>query len=67
MPISKGNTITIPTQFLGGAEGKKITVRWQQTFRDRHEDYWICKWTNKTTRMSQSFSEPLLHATDAGN
>ncbi|RAH44657.1 uncharacterized protein BO95DRAFT_171834 [Aspergillus brunneoviolaceus CBS 621.78] len=53
MPISKGNTITIPTQFLGGAEGKKITVRWQQTFRDRHEDYWICKWTNKTTPGDQ--------------
>lgn len=43
--VAKGSTIHVPAQYLGGDQGKKVTVAWSQTLKSRKEDYWICKYT----------------------
>ncbi|KAJ3545018.1 hypothetical protein NM208_g2717 [Fusarium decemcellulare] len=43
--VTKGNTIRVPAQSLGGDNAKKVTVSWKQNFWSRTEDYWICTYT----------------------
>ncbi len=54
MAIEKGNTFYVPADYLGGAQGKKVTVKWSQMMKSRSEDYWICKYTNKTANSCKS-------------
>ncbi|KAL6712884.1 hypothetical protein ACLMJK_009596 [Lecanora helva] len=53
MSIEKGNTFFVPEEYLGGSQGKKVTVRWSQMFKDRSEEYWVCKYTNKSANSSE--------------
>ncbi|KAL9608380.1 MAG: hypothetical protein Q9167_006777 [Letrouitia subvulpina] len=53
MAIEKGNTFYVPGDYLGGAQGKKVTVKWSQTMKSRSEEYWICKYTNKTANSAE--------------
>lgn len=46
--VAKGNTIHVPTHFLGGDQGQKVTVNWSQNLQSRNADYWICKYTVKS-------------------
>ena len=46
--VAKGNTIHVPAQFLGGDQGKKITVSWSQNLKSRSAEFWICKYTVKS-------------------
>ncbi|KIW92486.1 uncharacterized protein Z519_06333 [Cladophialophora bantiana CBS 173.52] len=43
--VNKGDTIYVPAEFLGGNNGKKLTIHWSQMLRSRNEDYWLCKYT----------------------
>ena len=63
MSIQKGNVFYVPAAYLGGDQGKKVTVKWSQMMSSRSEDYWICKYTNKTTN-SCVLKTPRSFATD---
>ena len=54
MGVEKGNKITISPATLGGAEGKKVTIRWSQNLQARTEEYWVTKFTNKTSGQRQT-------------
>ncbi|OQV10673.1 hypothetical protein CLAIMM_14639 [Cladophialophora immunda] len=43
--VKKGDTICIPSESLGGANGEKATVHWSQAVMSRTEVYWLCKYT----------------------
>lgn len=47
VPVEKGNNVHVPVDYLGGAHGKKVTVKWSQMMEETSEDYWICKYSNK--------------------
>ncbi|KAL8791671.1 MAG: hypothetical protein Q9195_005754 [Heterodermia aff. obscurata] len=53
MAIEKGNTFYVPGDYLGGASGQKVTIKWSQSLRNRTEEYWVGKYTNKSANSSE--------------
>ncbi|MCJ1264292.1 hypothetical protein MMC22_004163 [Lobaria immixta] len=49
MAIEKGNTFYVPADYLGGDQGRKVTIEWSQMMKSRSEDYYLSKYTNKTS------------------
>lgn len=63
MGVEKGNKVFILAESLSEA-GQKVTIKWSQSFKDRSEEYYVTKYTNKSGSMSTSLLyPPLLHIT----
>lgn len=66
MGVEKGNKVFIPADTLSEAGGRKVAVKWSQSFKDRSEDYYVSKYTNKSGSRSivpQSFSAACVRLT----
>ncbi|KAJ0122135.1 hypothetical protein J7T55_002647 [Diaporthe amygdali] len=48
MGVEKGDKVFIPADTLSEAGGRKVAVKWSQSFKDRSEDYYVSKYTNKS-------------------
>ncbi|KAF7535381.1 hypothetical protein G7054_g5440 [Neopestalotiopsis clavispora] len=47
MGVEKGNKVFILAESLSEA-GQKVTIKWSQSFKDRSEEYYVTKYTNKS-------------------
>jgi len=47
MPVTKGDQIVVPAADI---TKEKITIKWSQSFSDKSQDYYMCKFTNSARR-----------------